>query len=85
MGLAWTEPKSSRGGQKEAESGGERQSLRKRVLKALEEDGGSLDELYERLAADKKAGDVSLQELMQELVLLCMEGTAKSVQGRYFL
>ena len=85
MGLAWTEPKSGRGGQKEAESGGERQSLRKRVLKALEEDGGSLDELYERLAADKKAGDVSLQELMQELVLLCMEGTAKSVQGRYFL
>ena len=85
MGLVWTEPKSSRGGQKETENGGERQSLRKRVLKALEEDGGSLDELYERLAADKKAGDVSLQELMQELVLLCMEGTAKSVQGRYFL
>ena len=25
------------------------------------------------------------EELMQELVLLCMEGTAKSVQGRYFL
>ena len=85
MGLVWTEPKSGRGGQKETENGGERQSLRKRVLKALEEDGGSLDELYERLAADKKAGDVSLQELMQELVLLCMEGTAKSVQGRYFL
>ena len=44
-----------------------------------------MHELYQGLAARSGAEEASLQDLMQELVVLCMEGIAKNSAGRYFL
>ena len=61
------------------------ENFRKLVLETLDGDPRGLDELYERLVARSGAEEASLQDLMQELVVLCMEGIAKSSAGRYFL
>lgn len=71
----------------EGKGGGqeERGGLRAAVLKALDLDPGTLDELYGRLVRQEGGANVSLQDLMQELVLLCMEGIVQNGAGGYFL
>ncbi len=55
------------------------------MLKALDVDPKTLDELYGRLVRQEDGANVSLQDLMQELVLLCMEGIVQNGAGGYFL
>lgn len=58
--------------------------LERRLLDIMDSDPVSLDELWSRLAADKGAQSPSLPELMEELVLLCMEGKAGNQAGMYY-
>lgn len=58
--------------------------LGRRILKILDSDPVSLDEIQRRLTADGCSADVSVPELMEELVLLCMEGKAGKRAGMYF-
>lgn len=61
-----------------------RRPLGKRILNVLDSDPRSLDEIQNRLADGKEAQSVSVPELMEELVLLCMEGKAGKRAGMYF-
>lgn len=57
--------------------------LGRRILTVLDSDPVSLDELHSRLAADQGVQSPSLPALMEELVLLCMEGKAERRAGMY--
>lgn len=63
---------------------GTRQPLGKRILKILDCDPVSLDEIQRRLTLEDSGMCPPLPELMQELVLLCMEGKAGKRAGMYF-
>lgn len=63
---------------------GTRQPLGKRILKILDCDPVSLDEIQRRLTLEGSGMCPPLPELMQELVLLCMEGKAGKRAGMYF-
>lgn len=55
-----------------------------RILKVLDCDPRSLDEIQSRLAADGVGTQISMPELMHELVLLCMQGAVGNRAGMYF-
>lgn len=57
--------------------------LGERILKVLDCDPKSLDEIQIRLAADGAGTLVALPDLMHELVLLCMRGAAENRAGMY--
>lgn len=61
------------------------QTQRARILRALDTQPKGPEEIWETLAEEQDAPSPSLEEILQELIGLCMEGRAGCAFGRYFL
>lgn len=59
-------------------------TLAERILRILDCDPKSLDEIQSSLVSLDTEGRIPMPKLMHELVLLCMQGKAESCGGMYF-
>lgn len=59
-------------------------TLGARILKVLDCDPRSLDEIQRLITADEEGSKIPMSELMHELVLLCMQGAVENQAGMYF-